>query len=371
MSKAGAKFRVFLDNSPAEEERLELIGKIRIDQAIGMAAEAEFHLGLSVDDQGRWSEMEEDYVQPFARVRVEVRAGDGDFEPLIDGPVVGQRFELKAGPGESQAVLVVQDDSVLLNQDEEVELYENLAPHEIAETLFQQYGLVPETDRVETPAGGPSRFLVRRGTAMQFLRELARRHGMFVYVEPGEEPGTSTGLFKRLDLSRADYPELLLLGAERNLSSFSAEFDGLRPLTARAASVDITNQEILESETAESDLEPKGDIAVHELLTAGQTLLARTRETTVDLDAATGAAVDYSSWAYSASAEVDASSYTGILRPHRVVSVAGLGAHLSGDWLVSQVTHSIDDGGYRQQFKLRRNARSDGANGSGLPGGVF
>jgi hypothetical protein len=68
---------------------------------------------------------------------------------------------------------------------------------------------------------------------------------------------------------------------------------------------------------------------------------------------------------------VDADRYSGVLAPHTVVRVAGVGPALSGDYLVSQVTHVISEAAYRQQFSLRRNARSAGGGGLGLPGGLF
>ena len=220
------------------------------------------------------------------------------------------------------------------------------------------------------PAAGLTRHLVRRGTAMQFLQELARRHGMFVYVEPEASPGSSVGYFKRPDLSDGGYPELLLVGADRNINNFSAEFDGLRALNARADSVDITDQSVVSSEADTSDIDPLGDKAVHDIVAAGQSLLARTRETPDDLDAATAAAVNHSSWAFTASAEVVADSYTGVLLPHRTVTVAGAGGQLSGDWLISQVTHTLTDASYKQSFRLRRNARSVGSGSSSMAGAV-
>jgi hypothetical protein len=49
-----------------------------------------------------------------------------------------------------------------------------------------------------------------------------------------------------------------------------------------------------------------------------------------------------------------------------------VGGYLSGDYLISRVTHVIEDEGYRQQFELRRNARSAGSNGNGGPvGGIL
>ena len=369
---AVADLRVFLNNHVADEQRLDTFSEIRVDQAIGMATEAEVHLDLAADESGNWADIEEDFAQPFSRVRVEAKIGKGDFVELVDGPIVAQRFELSATPNRSKLVLVVHDDSVLLNQDEGVELYEDLAPHEIAELLFEQYGLTPQVDSTPSPSGGLPRFIVRRGTAMQLLRELARRHGLFVYVRPSDTPGKSIGVFARPDLTPSDFPELLLMGQDRNVNSFNGRFDGLSPLPARADSIRITDKSILTSEATSSDLEPLGDTSVHEIVTPGQSMLARTREDESDLDAATTAAVDHSSWAYSAIAETAADIYPAVLSPHKVIRVAGPGGYLGGDYLISRVAHVIDDENYKQQVTLRRNARSSGGAGGGaLPTGIF
>ncbi len=366
-----AEFSIYFDNTPADVEQIDLFSEIKVDQAIGMAAEAELSMDIGTDENGNWSGMEDDFTQPFKRIRIEVKIRDGEFIPLIDGPIVGQKFDLSASPNSSKLVLVVQDDSVLLNQEEQVTVFEDKTPDEIARTLFQQHGLNPETDATAISSGGLTRYNVQRGTAMQLLRELARRYGMFVYVKPGDSPGSSTGVFKRPPFANGDFPQLLLMGADRNINSFSAQFDGLRPLKARADNVDITNQDLVNSETDASDLDPQGDTAVHDLFEAGETLLARTGAESADLDAATVAAVNHSSWAYSANAEVIADNYAGVLAPYRTIAVTGAGGHLSGDWLISHVTHMINDQSYKQQFTLRRNARSDGATGGGLGGGIF
>ncbi len=365
--------RIYLGNDPADENLLDLFSEIKVDQAIGMASEAELQMTVGADENGNWSGMEDAFSQPFERVRVEVSIGRAEFVPIIDGPIVAQRFELSAIPNNSHMVLVVQDDSVLLNHDEQVQLFEDRSPDEIAGALFQQYGLRTETDPVQVPAGGLERTIVQRGTAMQLLRELARRHGMFVYVRAGSRQGESVGVFKQPALSSGDYPELQLMGAHRNINHFSARFDGLRPLRARADNVDITNQERLTSESRRSELDSQGDTAVHDILEAGLTLLARTREAPTDLDAATASAVNHSSWAYVANAEVVADTYSAVLMPYNVITVSGTGGYLSGDWLISHVTHTINDESYRQQFTLRRNARSNGTGGgsTGLGGGVF
>lgn len=368
---ATVSVRLYFDNEAADEETLERFSEIRVDQAIGMAAEAELHLDLTVDAEGHWDGMDEDFAQPWARVRIEVKIGEeGEFVPLIDGSIVGQRFELAADAEASKMILVVQDDSVLLNRDETVTLFENKRADEIAAQLFDEAGLDAEVDDVSDPGGALPRFTVQRGTAMQLLKELARRHGMFVYVKPGAEPGTSVGVFQYPAWEPGDFPELLLLGEERNVARFNAEFDATRPLAATAYSVGATDKSIIGSTLATPDVEALGDEPAHAVAAPVQTLLARTREEQSDLDEAVFAAVNHSSFAYTASAEVVADTYEGVLAPYQVVSVAGVGGRLSGDYLIARVTHVLSDDNYTQQLELKRNARS-GAGAGGLLGGLF
>jgi len=374
------ELRIYLDGEPATQAQLALFREIKVDQAIAMATEAELHMLIRADGQGVWSGMQEEFAQPFSRVRVEVRIGDGDFVALIDGPIIAQHFELDAAPNRSKMVLVTQDDSVLLNRDEEVLVFENKSADEIAQEIFGKFGLSVEADTVTMPAGGLERVMVQRGTGMQLLRQLARAHGMFVYVKPGAMPGDSIGVFQLADPGQADWPELQMMGKHRNINSFQAHFDALMPLKARADSVtisDLSHHTVMAEAMGETGLSDSlGDMRVHEMVEPGQAILARTREQLVDIMDAAIAAYDYSSWAYTANAEVAADSYPAVLMPHHTINVAGVGAYLSGRWLVSQVSHVIDlkksVRSYTQNFTLRRNARSSGADGAvNSGGGIF
>lgn len=370
---AHAEFRVYLDGTAATDAQLDLIEQIRVDQAIGMATEAELKIVLTTDDAGAWQGMEETFTQPFARVRVEIKVGDdGDFVPLIDGPVVGQKFELGAGPGSSTLTLVVHDDSVLLNREEKVALFEGMTADAIAQQLYSEAGLDAEVDSVPDAGSALTRFVVQRGTAMQLVRDLAKSYGMYAYVKPGDLPGLSTGVFKKPVFTPDEVSGLLLMGTDRNIETFSAQFDALRPLTASAANVNVMNKQAVSSIASAASLGPLGDEPAHDLVTTpATTLLSRTREEVNDLDAATQAAVDLSSFAYSATAQLDAERYDTVLSPHQVITVTGAGGYLSGDYLISRVTHEIQESSYTQKLVLRRNARTAGAGASsGVPGGI-
>jgi phage protein D len=367
-----AKLRMFLDNAPASEEQLAVFGAIRIEQGIGMATEAQVDVPAGTDEGGTWQYFEDAFVQPFARLRVEVAVDGADYVPLIDGPVVAQRFQLEATPEASRITLVVHDDSVLLNRDEAVVVFEDRSPSEIAEQIFAEAGFEPRVDAVPAAGSALTRYAVQRGTPMQMLRRLARDHGMFVYVEPGASAGTSVGVFQRPQAQDDELPDLVLRGAERNIGRFAAEFDALRPQAPQAASVLAGDRSIVGAQSPTAPGTPLGAEAVHSVLTPAVTLLTRTREEQADIDAATAGAADLSSWAWTAQGEVHADGYAGVLRPHRKVTVRGVGGHLSGEYLISRVAHEIRDAGYSQQFSLTRNARGAGAAAApGLPGGVL
>ena len=85
-----SQFRLYFNNEGASREVLDRFSEVQVDQAIGMAAEAELKMSLPAGVDGNWAEVEEDTFQPMQRVRVEVRIGSADFVPLIDGPIVSQ-----------------------------------------------------------------------------------------------------------------------------------------------------------------------------------------------------------------------------------------------------------------------------------------
>lgn len=369
---ANAQFRVYVDGQPASEEQLASFARIRIEQAIGMAAAAELELSLLPDEAGEWSGFDDPAAQPFARVRIEVLVGDADFVPLLDGPVVGQRFELEAAPDASRLVVVVHDDSVLLDRDEKVAVFENVGLAELVRDLIEAPGLEARIAAgLPDAASAVDRFVVQRGTNMQTLRALARRFGMFVYVEPGDEPGRSVGVFEAATPRDDALPDLVLLGDDRNIATFSAEFDALRPQAAKAGTVRAIDKEALGGTAASASEPALGQDAAHAIVAPALTLLSQTREEQSDLDAAAAAVVDVSSWAFTARGEVDADLYAGVLRPYRKLTVVGVGPQLSGDYMVARVLHEIDDDGYRQRFSLTRNARSAGATPGNPLSGVF
>lgn len=367
---AVSEYRVWFDNRAADAERLALIEEIRVDQAIDMVTEAQITVPLGRDDSGDWPGVLDDAFQPMTRVRVEVRIGTGGFVPLIEGRVVAQRFELGGGPNESQLIAVVNDESAMMNRTDRARLFEEMAPEDIAALIFGEYGIAPETESSGVGAPTLERTVTQRGTDFGLLRRLAREANMVTYVEPGSGPGTTTGRFRRLPTDDDDgLPELVLTGAERNVNKLVLELDALSPVAAASESIDPASLQVLTADADASATALLGDTATIDVAKPG-TVFAESRSGDQTLlAAAVQSTVDRGAFAYSGHGEVSAEIYTGVMRPYRVVSVAGAGTLLSGRYLISEVTHSLRDEGYTQTFTLRRNAFS--AAGGGLPGGLF
>ncbi len=354
---AVSRFRVWFGGSPADAERLALIEEIRVDQAIDMVTEARITVPMAQDRTGDWPWVRDDAIAPLNQVRVEVQIGKGDFVPLIEGRVVAQRFEMGGGPNESRSVIVVNDESAMMNRTDRARLFEDMAPEDIAEQIFSEYGLTAETEASGIGAPSLERVVTQHGTDFGLLRRLAREANMVVNVEPGPAPGTSIGRFRFLPTGGSGLPDLVMSGSERNLNKLTLELDALSPVTARGGNIDPADLSQPEAVVDASATATLGDVPAGDVVEPGEVFVESLGDVT-ELDAHVQATVDRGAWAWSGQGEVSAEIYPGVLRPYQVVGVAGAGEVLGGFYLISEVTHSLRDEAYTQAFTLRRNGVS-------------
>ncbi len=373
---ATTEYRLYLDDAPATRDQLDLVDEVTVEQQIDMAWEARLRIPLCADEEGRWSGSDVAFASSFARVRVEIRVGSGSFVPLVDGPVVGTDSQMNTQPGQSWIIAIVQDDSVYLNRTEEVIPFEDRRDDEVAADLFGRFTEIASTDIEDTPAPAADLppIVVQRGTAIQILRRLARRHGMHAYVLPGASAGHSVGVFKRLSVAPTGLPPLVLLGADRNVDSFNVTNNAQRPARVQGWALSITDKTVATATSQSRNLELLGDEAAlaDEAQTATQ-LLPPGADDAVDLNQRVQREADRSSFAFSASGTVLSDCYPGVLVPYQVVTARGMDARLTGDYVIKRVAHQLSRSTYSQSFDLLRNAQSrPGAGGlENLAGAIF
>jgi hypothetical protein len=146
------------------------------------------------------------------------------------------------------------------------------------------------------------------------------------------------------------------LGPATNVNSFRAKFNMLKPATVAAKNVDVHARE---QQSASSDSEQDKQLGSSSTVAddSRQVLLGRTGlADTGELQTATQAEVDRTSWAITAEGDVNTVAYGDVLRAKRPVEVRGAGLQFSGTYYVEQVLHTFTGDGYTQHFSLRRNA---------------
>jgi hypothetical protein len=351
------------------------VEEITVEQEMDMAWQAIIKLFVCLDEKGNWSHVEDDFLKPFARVRVELQLGSSSWVPLIDGPIVDRHPDMDSQPGRSSITLTVHDDSVLLNREAEVEAGPDRPDSEIARALFR---LAPEAtilpNRIESAPASTERLPrtpMRRGTAMQQLRQLARRHEFHAFVLPGATTGQSIGCFLP-DPTRSDgLPELVLLGADRNLSNLRVTNDAQMPTRFRARSLRISDKGFVSSTSRLQALDRLGSQATQPESQTGTQVLPPDQNNEEDPDRAVQAATRRRSYSVRATGHVIPGSYSGVLQPYQLVTIRAGTTELSGNYLLTKATHRITPSLYTQEFSAKRNGVEQPGQPPGLLGKIL
>lgn len=368
------RYRLYIDDQPAERALLDQIEEVTVTQAVDKAWEARLLVIICTDAKGAWSGAAKPFEEAFTRVRVEVDAGDGTFTPLIDGPVVGIDQSMNSEPGRSTHTVVVQDDSITLNRRDGLQLYLFKLDHEIASAIYGAAEHISNTDIDDASKPGVDPFPWAEyylGTEMQLLRKLAERQSMHAYVLPGTKPGESIGVFKPFPTQPDGLPPLVLLGQDRNIVSFEAKEDSLLPATVSSQSLSIADKGVAKAEFSSRDADLLGKAA------AGAAIKEEAKRILVPKDAKTDPATvvkafaEKSGYAFRATGTIATDCYRAALAPYRVVTIKGVGEKLGGHYRIKNVTHRLTRSVYSQSFGLLRNATSEGGNDPTLPVGIF
>jgi hypothetical protein len=170
-------------------------------------------------------------------------------------------------------------------------------------------------------------------------------------------------------------------GEDTTVSRFRLEADALTPADVAMYQIDRISGDPLDA-SAETASEPAlGASGPADLLgsgmSPGRVVVAQTVATgAAEMTALCQGLHDRGEWFVTGEGEVMANEYGVVLTPRATVTVKGVGATHSGVYYVTHVTHRFTAEGYRQNFKVKRNAlRPKGdeqftADGGGLAGAL-
>lgn len=343
--------------APAPPAVVETVQEIVVDATIGEASAFRLRLGLPQNITGDWGVLALDLFRPLVPVTIRVQAGTALPTAIIAGYVTAQEATYSEQPGGTHLSVTGMDSTLRMNLQEKVTPWPSMPDSAIAATIFGQYGVIPKVQPTGPVLVEPEGTQIQRGTDIRFLRHLARRNGFDCYIQPEPLTGLETGHFEPRSLVGA--PEAVIsvnMGEATNVSDFAIRHHMLRPTGAVAATLDVATKAPQPAVAPVSTQVPLGlEPALTRIVPPP---LVRPTDTgltqTADLQAASQAIADRSSWSVVASGRVGPD--VGVLRPGGLVTVRGAGRVYNGSYYVTRVQHVIDPGSYVQLFEAERNA---------------
>lgn len=343
----------------ASENLLRAGAQVEVEEAIGEPDAASLTLAITPTADGDWPSALDELTTPGAELRVRVEHDDVAY--TFDGLAVGASWTISPNAG-SQIVCRALDRSAEMDRVERTVAWSGTADSAIASSIYASYGFAAEVET--TPAGpDPDVFTpMQRGTDWAYLQMLAGKWGYAAFLEvDGDQV---TGHFRPIDPLAAPSATLRLgFGDEAASADVEVELDGAGNVRAERIPP-LTDGPV--TAVADGADQLQGD----EAIAAPRTTLLGPADVWGEIepfDAATGRARDQA-FGVRLTATTDPITAGPMVRARRTVDVHGLGARLSGPYLVERVRHTVSEDHHQQQITLVRNAL--GAGGGGLLGGV-
>lgn len=326
-------------------------------------------LAIVREDSGKWKFLDEDAVQPWAKVQIQLNTGDQE-QPLMTGYVTNVRTHFDTDEGGSYLEIAGMDSSCVMSVEEVLQQWEGKSDSDIATQIFSKYSLTPDVDSTSVTHNPDQSTILQRETDIQFLKRLARRNGFDCGVNG------DTGFFKKPALDGSPLPVLAAHFAdETNLNSFDADWNLLLPTAVEIDQIDFLTKAVQSVNVASSSQKLLGTNGPQALTVPGatpKTVLRHIVATGVpEMTALANAVADDAQWFIEARGEVDGEKYDGLLHPRQLVPVKGVGELLSGVYYVTSVRHKYTVDRFTMNFTARRNATvaklTDFSGGGGLP----
>lgn len=306
------------------------------------------------------------YLKPFNRVIVSVTL-NGTAKVLVDGFITRQSVTPAAGGSDGTLTITGEDVSVVMDMLDLSMEYPALGDYLIVNTVLAKYmaiGVIPEViPPLSMPLSDPlERVPQQDGTDLEYIRKLAGKYGYVFYVTPGPAEGMNTAYWgPPINPGRLLPPQRALsvdLGPATNVNSLQFEYDGMSPTMVYGAVSDLETEIIVPVVTLTSTRIPplSSQPALTSNLPYGRKELLRQEgmdalTALIQAQSITDSSTDQ---VVTATGEMDALRYGGILETGRLVGVRGAGNSYDGNYYVKQVTHTLGPGQYKQNFTLTR-----------------
>ncbi len=341
-------------------ELYPLLQEVTVECGRTEAAAATLTFETRRNELGVWTVQDAGVLEPWARIVISAAFGNRE-EEVMRGYIREVRLETPQDAGAAQVRVECQDDSIRLDRTHRRKTWgtADLPSSDalVLNEILAAYGLMLDADSEQ----GQERLVgvAQDDTDIKFLKARAEFNGFELIFREGRV------YFGPMRLE-ADPQNTIMVyaGAETNCLSLSVRADGHQPDAVAYDAPAVSGDAVDSPEPVRSSL-PRMGTTPADSSNAGLEDFVWRMSAEAGADAqrlqalAQMKANDLDIHRIQGEGELDGALYGHVLQAGLPAPVDGLGERMSGVYYVDSVSHSFTALGYRQRFRLLRNAYGD------------
>ena len=384
----GAIIATGTGNTPLGDDLAECLIEVRVEQSLDEPTRFGIRVRDDISD-GQPMAARAPELQVDQMITIAVQLEDDTTLCLVRGPITDtQAHYTLGGPGSWYEVH---------GNDRRRELGRQCFQHawegrasDAVRTIISGYGFEPDIQDTNKSYSAATETLNQRGTDLDFLKTIARENGFFFWLSydlaaqglpsPGGQlsvtenahfktspfralgPGGVPPSIAGLQLAPTGAPQIRA-GADNsdcgnNVTAFTVKEDVERPNMAMVTAVDTrgVNSDNTSAGNPDSSL-AQGGQALTDVTGLQRTPCITAAGNAEDVRVRAEAAISDSGWFVTATASTTAHMLKGVLQPHDVIEVVGIGPQHSIPFRVRRVTHVITPSDHYIDVELQSNSR--------------
>jgi hypothetical protein len=384
----GAVIATGTGNAPLSADLADCLIEVRVEQSLDEPARFGIRVREDISDGQPMAALSPELAVE-QMITIVARLEDDTTIGLARGPITDTQSQYTLGGPGSWYEVHGSDRRIELGRQSFQHVWEGRAS-DAARTIISGYGFEPDIQDTNRNYSTGTETLNQRGTDLDFLKTQARENGFFFWLSydvtlqelppagatlsvtetahfktspfralgPGGVPPSIAGL--QLAPSGAPQIRAGTTGDEcaNNVTAFAVQEDVERPNAANATAVDTrsANSDQTSASNPESSLAADGS-ALTDVTGLQRTLSVTAAGNAEDVRGRAEAALAETGWYVTARASTTAHMLKGILQPHDIVGVVGIGSRHSIPFRVKKVTHVITASDHYMDVELQSNTR--------------
>lgn len=367
----GVKFGILADGSA---DGLPEVSRVEIHEQLGETITYTVVFAEDVCD-GDFKLLKSASFMPCKEIAIWVEVEDKKVY-LVRGPIKGQQIKLANGGQGSELQIKGSDNTIKMKQEERFAKHKNETDEDIVLEILGSYGFANVVFMDNSLFNDDKKNnKVQNQDDLTFLKQLANEKGLHLWMTY-EEEGNEIIHFNKLPLEEQPAAKLVInagINEKNNIDELSINWDADAPTEVVGKKMEIKKKEEKDAKEEQAGQPKLGDVSLKDLTkdtACHQNVKGIHRPIDHEKrgEERNQAALNEAEWFIKANCSTSFDRICKVIHAHTIVEIEGAGSRHSGKYVVSGVTHTIDESSYKMQLELMRNAWTEKPEPNGLPG---